>query len=208
MQPNYDTRICHRRRRGYLPHWEGPGAAYLVTFRLADSLPVSVLRALERERDEALRSIGIERTEEADAARQTVLDRYGERLDEYLDCAAGCCLLREPAYAQIVADALTFFDGVRYGLRAWRVMPNHGYAVVTPLGDVRLSAVVHSWKSYTAHRIREVLGGPGAVWQREYYDRLVRDERELTRWVGYVVGNPGRAGLEPWPWVSPCGGGR
>ena len=34
------------RSRGYLPHWELEGATYSVTFRLDDSLPAEVLRAL------------------------------------------------------------------------------------------------------------------------------------------------------------------
>jgi hypothetical protein len=38
------------RSRGKLPHWEADQANYFVTFRLADSLPQSILQAYELER--------------------------------------------------------------------------------------------------------------------------------------------------------------
>jgi putative DNA methylase len=51
-----------------------------------------------------------------------------------------------------------------------------------------------------------VLGRTGSFWQREYFDRLIRDENELERAVEYVVNNPAHAGLKDWTWVW-CAGG-
>jgi putative transposase len=47
-----------------------------------------------------------------------------------------------------------------------------------------------------------VLGRTGSFWQREYFDRLIRNENELE-WavVQYVITNPERARLKGWPWV-------
>jgi hypothetical protein len=50
------------------------------------------------------------------------------------------------------------------------------------------------------------VGRGGAFWQREYYDRLIRDGDELERAVRYVVNNPERAGLKGWKWVWSAGG--
>ncbi|OYW29433.1 MAG: hypothetical protein B7Z47_04810, partial [Chthoniobacter sp. 12-60-6] len=36
--------------RNNLPHWQQPGAAYFITFRMADSLPGEMLRGLDLER--------------------------------------------------------------------------------------------------------------------------------------------------------------
>ena len=41
----------------------------------------------------------------------------------------------------------------------------------------------------------------GAFWQREYYDRLIREDGELDRAVHYVLSNPEWAGLVAWKWV-------
>jgi menaquinone-specific isochorismate synthase len=38
------------RQGAYLPHWTRDGAVYAVTFRLADSLPESVVRSWKFER--------------------------------------------------------------------------------------------------------------------------------------------------------------
>jgi hypothetical protein len=39
------------------------------------------------------------------------------------------------------------------------------------------------------------------LWQREYYDRLIRREGEFDRAVQYVLCNPEKAGLKGWNWV-------
>jgi hypothetical protein len=44
-----------------------------------------------------------------------------------------------------------------------------------------------------------------AFWQREYYDRLIRDGDELKRALRYAVMNPERAGLKGWRWVWSAG---
>jgi REP element-mobilizing transposase RayT len=62
-----------------------------------------------------------------------------------------------------------------------------------------LSAVVQAWKSWSARKINEKLDRKGAVWHRDYHDRLVRDEEELERAVNYVNLNPVAAGLVAHP---------
>jgi REP element-mobilizing transposase RayT len=177
------------RNRGRMPHWEVEDSTYFVTFRLRDSLPRDVVRALVREREHVLRQAH-NRVDRAEANR--LLDR---RLDWYLDQGHGSGLLRE--HGQLVADALSHFDGLRYELFAWCVMPNHVHALVHIAGLADLASIVFSWKSYTAHAI-----GLGPIWAREYFDRIVRDERELERTREYIHGNPRKAGLRDWPFVG------
>lgn len=56
-----------------------------------------------------------------------------------------------------------------------------------------LGAIVGQFKSITAKRINRVRGTPGApIWQRNYYDHIIRDERGLDRIRDYIAGNPGR----------------
>jgi putative transposase len=65
---------------------------------------------------------------------------------------------------------------------------------------------MHSLKSYTAHRAVKTLKVPAPFWQREYYERLVRDEDELAHAIEYTLMNPVAAGLceHPlnWPWSN------
>ena len=123
------------------------------------------------------------------------------KLEEYFDRGLGACFLSDPRIGELVADALDFWQGKRYRLVAWCVMPNHVHVVCRLLPGQELSKVLQGWKSFTARKANEILGRSGAFWQREYYDRLIRDGDELGRAVRYVVNNPERAGLKGWKWV-------
>jgi REP element-mobilizing transposase RayT len=95
----------------------------------------------------------------------------------------------------MVEDALRFFDGTRYRLHAWVIMPNHVHAVITPLADISVSRIVSSWKSFTALRANALLKRRGAFWQEDYFDRFIRDERHFAAAIHYVEQNPVVASL-------------
>jgi REP element-mobilizing transposase RayT len=103
-----------------------------------------------------------------------------------------------------VASALRHFDGSRYALLAWVVMDDHVHAVAHVHDGWTLEAIMHSWKSYTAHVLQRDHGRLGSVWLEEYYDRLIRDETDLREKMRYVVTNPERrwpgAGDYAWAW--------
>ena len=40
---------------------------------------------------------------------------------------------------------------------------------------------MHSLKSYTANECNKVLNRSGTFWQREYFDRIVRNRNDLTK---------------------------
>ena len=40
--------------------------------------------------------------------------------------------------------------------------------------------IIHSWKSYSANRLQRNFGRAGRIWQHRYFDRIIRDERELS----------------------------
>ena len=74
-------------------------------------------------------------------------------------------------------------------------MPNHVHVLVTPIGTEKLSAMVHSWKSFTAKKANELLGQKGAFWAVEYFDRAIRDDVHFANAVLYFAMNPVKAGL-------------
>ena len=95
---------------------------------------------------------------------------------------------------------LKHFDGQRYHLLAWCIMPNHVHVVVQPLAGVELAAILHSWKLWTARAANKLLDRSGEYWLPEYYDHLVRDEEELRHVVGWAFENPEKSGLTDWVW--------
>lgn len=93
------------------------------------------------------------------------------------------------------------FDGDRYKLVAWCIMPNHVHVVVKPAPAVGLEKLMHSWKSFTANAIQRASRHEGSVWQGEYYDHLIRNDAELAWSINYVLDNPAAAGLKNWSWL-------
>jgi len=179
-----------RERR--LPHWRQRGATYFVTFRLADALPPERVKALSDEREQWLRT---HKEPYSSKERREYYRLFSERVQEWLDAGAGECLLRDESVARIVAGALRHFDGQRYDLLAWVVMPNHVHVLVTPRSGFHLPDILHSWKSFTAHEIDKALGRSGQVWQHESYDHIVRSPEALSRIARYIAENPAKAGI-------------
>jgi Rad3-related DNA helicase/REP element-mobilizing transposase RayT len=192
-----EPHIC---QGAYLPHWTKSDSVYALNFRLADALPQHVLQTWIRERDEII-AVAKQENRALTSTEIAELDRlHSERVERFLDSGHGECLMKRAEIAKLVEDALLHFDGKRYKLIGWCVMPNHVHAVVQPLRGHELPAILRSWKSFTAHRINELLGRRGAVWMAEYYDHLVRDEDDLTHCIEYAWNNPDEAGLEDWKW--------
>lgn len=84
-------------------------------------------------------------------------------------------------------DALNVIEGARLSdLNASPLRP-HG----TQRGS--LGAIVQNVKSVASRRINRLRRMPGApLWQRNYYEHVVRNENELDRIRRYVVGNPAK----------------
>lgn len=178
--------------RGYLPHFDGAEVAQHVCFHLADSMPQHVLNRWREE----LRSI----------PREQADPKMRERIQAYLDTGYGACFLRDDRLAEIVENALLFFDGRRYFLHAWCVMPNHVHSLFTPNAGQVMSQIVHSWKSFTANQCNKILERTGPFWSPEPYDRYIRDKRHFLNALKYIENNPVKAGFcekpEEWRWSS------
>ena len=72
------------------------------------------------------------------------------------------------------------------------VMPNHVHVLLGLLGENMLPDVLNSWKSYSAHEINKMLGTSGAVWHKESFDRMIRDEDHYQRVLNYIKNNPAK----------------
>ena len=91
-------------------------------------------------------------------------------------------------------------------LDVWVVMPNHIHGIVVIKDDRRwsdqttaprkmrpksLSSLLAGFKSATFRRINVMRGTPGApVWQRNYYEHVIRNESVLDQIRQYIVENP------------------
>ncbi len=194
-------RIYHN---GILPHWRQAGCTYFVTFRLADSLPVSVVRQLEYERCLWLKTRGIDPRAGNWSDRFAGLSRHERRcfeqqmgtlLNQSLDLCHGACVLRRADIGRQVSSGLDYFHGQRVLTGDFVVMPNHVHALLTPLEGHELENILHSIKSYTAREIQNALKSSGQLWQKDTYDHIVRDPEQLQAYRDYITSNPRKANL-------------
>lgn len=178
--------------RGYLPHCDEPGLVQFINFRLADSLPKDLVA---RWRDEVSTLPEGKRKSEMHS-----------RIMKFTDQGSGSGALRRADVARIVEDTLLHSDGDRYRLLAWVIMPNHVHLLAELAQESHLGPVTGSWKSISSHKINAHLGRAGTLWEREFYDRYIRDRDHLNRVLNYIDWNPAKAGLcaspGAWRWSS------
>jgi putative transposase len=112
----------------------------------------------------------------------------------------------------IVAEEWLSSSKIRPGIELdeWVIMPNHIHAIVVftlavgisdPVGahscaplhrkPRSLSSLIAGFKSTTTKQINEIRQTPKIpVWQRNYYERVVRNEASLNKIQQYIINNP------------------
>ncbi|MDL1983313.1 MAG: transposase [Deltaproteobacteria bacterium] len=168
---------------GNLPHWRQKGVSYFVTFRTADSLPHEKLTKWKTEKEAWIADHSEPHNEKT---KREFYKKFPERLQQWLDQGHGECLLKQQDLKDIVERAMLHFDDVRYDLDAFVIMPNHVHVLVTPKRGHALSAILHSWKSFTANEINKRTARTGAFWQKESFDHIVRNPAQLEKIRQYI----------------------
>ena len=116
-------------------------------------------------------------------------------------------------YGRILAEEWERSKDIRQEveLDAFVAMPNHIHGIVMVTIDVgatgrspfpsgpskrSLGAFVGGFKSAVTTRINQLRGTPGVrIWQRNYYEHMIRDEESLNRIREYIADNPIRVGI-------------
>jgi len=186
-----------------LPHWSQVGTICFITWRTADSLPAAVVKRLSAEREDILQRFGLDPKSDLRAALAQLPPSERGRAqsvlfnawDTQLDRGAGECVLARTELAQIVEKSLRHFDGDRYLLSDFVVMPNHVHVLVAFRDENSLLKQCTSWKRFTGQRIQASLGRHGPFWQVEQFDHLVRSEEQFVHLRRYIAENPKKAKL-------------
>jgi len=178
--------------KNHLPHWQQDSVFLFVTWRLADALPNEKMGQWIEQKEAWLKHHPKPWDEKTG---EEYYRRFSQQLDEWLEEGHGSCALKNSAASQIVVDALHHFDGERYGLDSFVVMPNHIHVLFCPSDGHKLADIVQSWKGFTAREISKQLGTKGVLWQEDYWDRLIRNEPHFQKCREYIRTNPEKAKL-------------
>ena len=187
----------------------------MIAYRLADSLPQNVFKSLGAPQPSA-------DGEDRDAQKR-------KNIEDALDKGYGSCILENSRVAKSVVENWRFYDGKRYDLIAYVVMPNHVYILIKTYESWSIGKIVWAWKSLitkfvnsetnlkekfsnslnefknntlstNSEKMSKFVKMPEVekkftIWQREYWDRFIRDENHFGKAVEYIHQNPVKAGL-------------
>jgi len=205
--PSFPTRY-----RRNLPHIQPYGAVLFLTYRLAGSLPESVVREMREERVHSETMID---SEESDPdvqrrLRARIRRKTFMKFEALLERAeTGPTWLGNPEIAALVLEAMLYRHPEEYELVCATVMPNHVHQVVINRHkDWPMYETIGRLKQFTATRANRILGRRGTFWQEESFDHAVR-KGKLGKTIRYVLDNPVSAGLAahwsawPYSWLNP-----
>ena len=206
FDPGMDLRIT----AGKLPHWYQPDVTYFITYRTDDSLPIAVAELWYRRRNDWLRRHGVD-PKAANCRRNcancptpssacTTTPSPGNSWNTWI-AAMAHCVLKRPDLAAIVADNLRHFDGERYTLADFVVMPNHVHLLACLLGSTDIVDQCSSWKKYHGDEDQRGAGERGRFWHEESFDCLVRTPEQCEHLRRYIADNPKKVGLHEHEYV-------
>jgi len=202
--------------RRHLPHITPSGVDYFVTFHLAGSLPVPVLRELGRKYHQPLKTMDLEfrasgiRPPDDAEQRSRLRKLYFAGYDDALHAQKTLRWLNDDRVAQIVQNIILSLEKEQhYDLWCYTIMPNHIHILfqhpsASAEGDAfELRKTMQLLKGRSAVLSNRLLGRHGSFWQDESFDHVVRGN-EFERIVFYILNNPVKAGLvqnwNEWRW--------
>lgn len=165
--------------RGYLPHFDNEEVIQFITFRLFDSVPENVIQQWKVELD----------WHEEIKADSTEAFELRNRIETYADAGHGQCFLKDERIAILVENALLHFDRQRYELFEWCIIPNHVHLLCKTYPEWNLDHIIHSWKSFTAHKANKILNRTGPFWMPDYFDRYIRNQEHFLKTAEYIRNN-------------------
>jgi putative transposase len=93
-------------------------------------------------------------------------------------------------------DLPTHYQGI--DLDAFIVMPNHIHGIIVLADESAtrhaIPEIVRGFKTFSARRVNECADRRGALWQRSYYEHVIRNEEALNRIRNYIADNPALGG--------------
>lgn len=170
---------------GKLPHIHQQDVLQFITFRLADSLPQIKLK----EYKEMMEKWEEEHPKPWNPNEQLDYEDRMEIINEWLDADYGECILKYAEVQKIVEKALKYFDGERYDLYDYIIMPNHVHILFMPYPQFVPKQLIKSIKDYTTKEINKLMGRTGTVWGREFFDRIMRSMNDYQSKAEYIKHN-------------------
>lgn len=177
-----------------LPHLYNGHHCFFITFRLADSLPQSVISELKNSLQVEINLI----SEANEIKRKFIIDKlkfkYFKKYEHQLDSKPyGDCVLKNVEIAQILYDKILSYHKKYFDLKCLSIMPNHVHILLSTLDKgeiVELDKWLQLIKGGSAYLINKTLKRTGKLWATESFDRYIRNEDHYNNAFYYTINNP------------------
>lgn len=171
--------------RNHLPHLTPSGGCFFITFCTADSIPIH-------------KAIGKKNKSSNDFIKE-----FDQRKHE-----CNSVDLSLPVIGGIIKKAIEKYDNIYYELLYYCIMHNHVHLVIDTgfkKEPEPLHKIMKQIKGSTSRAINLLMNQSGPFWQKDSYDHLIRNEKELGNIGDYIIENPVKAGKVPqwqdWPYT-------
>ncbi len=164
--------MTENRKYSHLPHIDSIGTYQFITFRTKESLDPYLKKLYSRNETEKIKQY---------------------KMDQYLDSSQNGTLL----YGEIlekIRDYYLAYDKNVFEVEALSIMPNHIHILLKQNDNI--SNVMRVLKGGAGHIVNKTLGRKGAVWSRDYYDKVIRDEDHFWIVYEYIKYNAVKANLD------------
>ncbi|MFA5688623.1 MAG: transposase [Kiritimatiellales bacterium] len=110
-------------------------------------------------------------------------------------------ILTDPDVApQLLDSVLIYQKQKKWFVHLFMIMPDHIHALVTFPPHEKMALITGNWKRY--HAVNS-----GILWQDNFFDHRIRNDKEYLEKAGYIRRNPAAANLcqyaDDWLWVYP-----
>jgi putative transposase len=102
-------------------------------------------------------------------------------------------LFYEPQNINILKGILTNVKDLHpFTMLAYVFLPDHFHILIHPTGQSNFSQILHSIKRNFTHAYKQHMNisGPLKIWQKRFWDHVIRDEKDMENHLHYIHYNP------------------
>jgi REP element-mobilizing transposase RayT len=155
-----------------LPHFSSINQYQFITFRTKDSTDEFILKQLKNNNLET-----------------RIIQ---QNIDTYLDTSKKGSYLNDDII-DIIKKYFINLDDSLCEIIAFSIMPNHIHIILVQ--KTQLSEILQKIKGGLSFLINKELKKEGSLWQKDYYDKVIRSEKHYEKTYEYVKNNALKAGL-------------
>ncbi|MCF7815334.1 MAG: hypothetical protein K9N09_12215 [Candidatus Cloacimonetes bacterium] len=197
MQNQFFYREFYRRN---LPHYQPGNGIFFITTCLAKALSTKIISELKQRKIDFQNMIKKVSENQKIFVLKEFHRSYFRDFESFIHSQSKKDWLIRTSIQQVIKENLLFWDGVRYKLIAFCIMPNHLHLMIKPFQKGKhmyesLSKIMFTMKSFTANECNKILDRSGQFWLHESYDHYIRNFKDYEYHLKYLLENPVKSNL-------------